>query len=240
MTHGKPPRRGARRRRDAAPAPGTRPGLVGVAYTAPALAQRFRTIVFDTRGTGRSPVPDEPYGIPDLADDAASILDGRRCTRRRLLDGRLRRADARAHASRARALARPRRAPAPEARTRVPRPKHVRDAFESAMRLPAEEARRATLPYTFSPGWTEANPERFEEIVAASLVHPTSRTHDRSAHRGVLPLLRRGRRGRANRRAGAGDPRHRRPDRPDGERPRARAPAAERDATSSCRAAATT
>ena len=36
-----------------------------------------RTITFDTRGTGRSPVPDEPYGISDLADDAARILDGR-------------------------------------------------------------------------------------------------------------------------------------------------------------------
>ena len=35
--------------------------------------------------------------------------------------------------------------------------------------------RRATLPYTFSPGWTEANPERFEEILAATLEHPTPR-----------------------------------------------------------------
>src|SRR6266566_2418557 len=46
-------------------------------YQVPAFAERFRTIVFDTRGTGRSPVPLEPYGIDDLAADAASILDGR-------------------------------------------------------------------------------------------------------------------------------------------------------------------
>ncbi len=42
-----------------------------------AFAASFRTIAYDTRGTGRSPVPLEPYGIGDLADDAAEILGGR-------------------------------------------------------------------------------------------------------------------------------------------------------------------
>src|SRR5438093_1331076 len=42
-----------------------------------AFAERFRTIVFDQRGTGRSPVPAEPYGMSDLAADAAGVLDGR-------------------------------------------------------------------------------------------------------------------------------------------------------------------
>jgi pimeloyl-ACP methyl ester carboxylesterase len=141
-------------------------------YTAPALAERFLTIVFDTRGTGRSTVPDGEYGIPDLADDASSILDGRPAHVAGFSMG--------GYVALTLALTRPdlvrklvlagTGAGGP---TRVPRPKHVRDAFESAMRLPAEEARRATLPYTFAPGWPEANPERVEEIVAASLVHPT-------------------------------------------------------------------
>jgi 3-oxoadipate enol-lactonase len=56
---------------------------------------------------------------------------------------------------------------------RVPRPAHVREAFEIAFGLPPEEAGRATMPYTFSPGWPEAQPERFEEILAARLEHPT-------------------------------------------------------------------
>jgi 3-oxoadipate enol-lactonase len=56
---------------------------------------------------------------------------------------------------------------------RVPRPKHVADAFTWALRLPYEEYARKTMPYTFAEGWAERNPERFEEIVAARLERPT-------------------------------------------------------------------
>ena len=56
---------------------------------------------------------------------------------------------------------------------RVPRPQHVAAAFTAALRLPYEEFARRTMPYTFSPGWTEANPEGFEEILAARLERPT-------------------------------------------------------------------
>src|SRR6266545_4855771 len=43
----------------------------------PLFARHYRTIAFDARGTGRSHVPDEPYGIDELAQDAANILDER-------------------------------------------------------------------------------------------------------------------------------------------------------------------
>ena len=56
---------------------------------------------------------------------------------------------------------------------RVRRPAHVAAAFTAALGLPHEEFGRVTMPYTFSPGWTDANPERFEEILAARLEHPT-------------------------------------------------------------------
>jgi 3-oxoadipate enol-lactonase len=141
-------------------------------YTAPAFAERYRTITFDTRGTGRSRVPDVPYDVHDLADDAARILDGRRAHVAGFSMG--------GYVALTLALARPdlvrklvlagTGAGGPN---RVPRPAHVREAFEAALRLPAEQARRATFPYTFAPGWPEANPERVEEIVAASLEHPT-------------------------------------------------------------------
>jgi pimeloyl-ACP methyl ester carboxylesterase len=41
----------------------------------PALTARFRTILFDNRGVGRSDVPPAPYSIEQLADDAAAVLD---------------------------------------------------------------------------------------------------------------------------------------------------------------------
>ena len=39
------------------------------------LAQSFRPIVYDNRGTGRSDKPNEEYSIEGLADDAAALLD---------------------------------------------------------------------------------------------------------------------------------------------------------------------
>ena len=39
------------------------------------LAERFRVILFDNRGVGRSTVPETPYTIRTMADDAAGLLD---------------------------------------------------------------------------------------------------------------------------------------------------------------------
>jgi 3-oxoadipate enol-lactonase len=56
---------------------------------------------------------------------------------------------------------------------RVPRPRHVADAFTEALGLPYDEFARRTMPFTFSPRWTEANPERSEVLLAARLEQPT-------------------------------------------------------------------
>jgi 3-oxoadipate enol-lactonase len=143
-------------------------------YQVPVFAERFRTIVFDTRGTGRSPVPAEPYGIEELAEDVASILDDRAAHIVGFSMGgyvALTLARARPELVRSLVLA----GTGAGGAGRVPRPAHVREAFEASLELPPEEQRRATLPYTFSAGWTEANAERFEEILAATLDHPTPR-----------------------------------------------------------------
>jgi 3-oxoadipate enol-lactonase len=138
----------------------------------PTFAGHYRTIAFDTRGTGRSAVPAEAYGIDELAQDAADVLDGRAAHVVGLSMG--------GYVALTLALARPELvrslvlvgtgAGGPD---RVPRPQDVRDAYAAAIGLPFDEYGRRTMPLTFSPGWAERNPERFEEILIARGEHPT-------------------------------------------------------------------
>ena len=141
----------------------------------PVFARHYRTIAFDTRGTGRSPVPNEPYGVDELARDAAAVLDGRPAYVVGFSMG--------GYVAVTLALAQPELvrslvlaatgAGGPE---RVPRPQEVRDAYAAATGLPFDEYGRRTMPLTFSPGWVGRNPERFEEILAARREHPTPET----------------------------------------------------------------
>jgi pimeloyl-ACP methyl ester carboxylesterase len=41
----------------------------------PSLTPRYRTILFDNRGAGKSDVPPGPYSIPLMADDALAVVD---------------------------------------------------------------------------------------------------------------------------------------------------------------------
>ncbi len=43
--------------------------------TWPLMARRFRTIVFDNRGVGKSDVPPGPYAVAQMAADSAAVLD---------------------------------------------------------------------------------------------------------------------------------------------------------------------
>ena len=155
-------------------------------YQVPVLAERFRVVVFDTRGTGRSPVPAEPYDIHDLARDAADVLRGRAAHVVGFSMGgyvAVTLALERAKLVRSLVFA----GTGAGGRDRVPRPDHVRAAFAEAMGLPQEEFGRRTMPYTFSPGWPDRDAQRFEEILAARLEHPTPyetiETHVRACYR---------------------------------------------------------
>jgi 3-oxoadipate enol-lactonase len=41
----------------------------------PAMTDRFRVIRFDNRGVGKSDVPEGPYSIADMAEDAVAVMD---------------------------------------------------------------------------------------------------------------------------------------------------------------------
>jgi pimeloyl-ACP methyl ester carboxylesterase len=138
----------------------------------PAFAERFRTIAYDTRGTGRSAVPTQPYGVDELAEDAADVLDGRAAHVVALSMG--------GYVALTLALARPELvrslvlagtgAGGPD---RVPRAQWVRDSYAAAIGLSYDAYGRRTLPLTFSGGWAERNADRFEEILAVRGEHPT-------------------------------------------------------------------
>jgi pimeloyl-ACP methyl ester carboxylesterase len=103
-----------------------------------------------------------------MAEDAAALLDGRPAHLAGLSMG--------GYVSLTLALARPELvrslfligtgAGGPD---RVPRPQHIREAYEAAVELPLGEYERATQPLSLAPGWPEDNPERFEEILAARI-----------------------------------------------------------------------
>lgn len=54
--------------------PGTGQGARLWALQVPVYSARYRCVVLDTRGAGRSDVPDDGYSIAQMADDAACVL----------------------------------------------------------------------------------------------------------------------------------------------------------------------
>jgi 3-oxoadipate enol-lactonase len=128
-------------------------------------------ITFDNRGTGS--LNDEPARrtIAELAEDALAEVDGPADIVGLSMGGYVAMTIALSHPKAVRSLVLAGTgAGGPD---RVRRPKHVADAFLSALRLPYEEYARRTMPYTFAQGWTERHPERFEEVLAARLERPT-------------------------------------------------------------------
>src|SRR5690242_18695701 len=51
----------------------------------PVVSRRYRSIVFDNRGVGRSDPAPGPYTIPQMAADAAAVLDAAGVTRAHVL-----------------------------------------------------------------------------------------------------------------------------------------------------------
>ncbi|MDQ3874763.1 MAG: alpha/beta hydrolase [Actinomycetota bacterium] len=150
-------------------------GLWAWRYQVPVLARRRRVITFDTRGTGRSSKPPGPYTIAQLAEDALIVLETFDASPAHVagfsMGGYVALTLVLAHPDAVRSLVLA--GTGAGGPNRVPRPLEVRAAFEEAFGLPPEEFGRRTMPYTFSPGWPERSPERFEEILAARLEHPT-------------------------------------------------------------------
>ena len=139
------------------------------------LGAQHRVIAFDNRGAGRSEKPPGPYTIDQLAADAARVLDERGLAGAAIVGLSMG-----GYIAQTVALSRPELVgrlvlvgTSPGGRDAFPQPEETQRAWAAARGLPPEEFARATMRYSFAPGWTDAHPAEYESLLAARLEFPT-------------------------------------------------------------------
>jgi pimeloyl-ACP methyl ester carboxylesterase len=137
------------------------------------LLERERPVVlFEARGTGTVHAEPARETVAEMAEDAIGLLDSPAHVVGLSMGGYVALTLALAQPALVRSLVLVGTGGGGPGRVR--RPFHVARAFDEAFGAEPEEFARRTMPFTFAPGWTEANPERFEELVALRVAQPTS------------------------------------------------------------------
>lgn len=139
-----------------------------------AVGRVARAVVMDNRGAGRSDKPPAPYSIEQMADDVASVIES--CGEPALVVG----ASMGGYIAMTLAVRRPELVAGlglVSTLTGGPDsfgvPEETQAAWAANAGRPAADFARATMPLSLAPGWVDEHPDRFEELLAARLEHPT-------------------------------------------------------------------
>lgn len=144
--------------------------------TVAALSSRFRTVTFDNRGTGQSDAPDGEFSIAQFAADAAGVLRALGAAPAHVvghsMGGYIALTLAASEPSLIRSLVLIGTSSGGEGN--LPIPAATSEAWKTSVALPPRDFARATMPYSFATGWSDAHPDRFEQLLSERLQFPTA------------------------------------------------------------------
>lgn len=141
------------------------------------LAERYRVVRMDNRGTGSSTASDEPFTLEDLAADAVKVLDAVDAARAHVvgvsMGGMIAQLVGLEHASRCRSLV--------LLSTHfgglevVPPTPQALELFQPPRGTTPEAITRRSMITLTAPGFARARPDVIEDLVRAAVREPTSR-----------------------------------------------------------------
>ena len=139
----------------------------GWAPVIPALRRRFRLILIDNRGSGRSTTPDRKFTVADMAADVVAVLDRSRVTHAHVLGASLG-----GMVAQEVAISYPERVDrlvlactTPGWPSGYPMPRGSVRRMTEAASLPADLAQRSLVENALAPGTLTAHPELVEQIM---------------------------------------------------------------------------